>query len=1127
MSALIMGMILYGVMYQHSKNTKTDVMFGVMTHLNVRLHPHLDLNQPKKPTTAPTIEPSLSPTVSPSSIPSMAPSNTPTSVPTTTPTFVPSVAPVSSPTLHPSENPLMAPTNAPSLSPTHNPLKQPSLSPTIAPTFSPTLSPSMQPTNIPSLSPSIVPTTIPSSAPSTIPTVNPTVSPSNNPSIAPTANPTISPTIAPTQPPSASPTNIPSNTPSYSPTESPTFCLDFNSDNSTVIHDGVDIIRNIIPILSASIETQYNNTNDSMVYYENIGYRNQINCPHTEESCHIKCKDRAGCVQASIKAMNADLPQLTMKCVEELSCNEAQLSISNSTIDYMIIVCGAKNACESMKINISNSVVDKLEIYCTHGESCKALSIETTAQLLTDNSKLEIHCLHQWSCDSVYIHIFDNTTINCYNDNSCDNLILNSADTAYVKMVMRRYSNNVNIIHKTITYVDFKCGDENEKLFIRYNTHNSPSERELHDLGGKEFETNHMPCDGIHVDCTNNEHFPKQCTMEYSINPLDIETFLGTIKYVSCYWLNINYVFSASCNGNCNDDTTYFKHQQSIDFDINFDVTLYNKSVLSETCNNFFETINDTENTLNHMDRIFMNVLKIVGGIDSFTINDVLTYPYTVLRDGFIDCNNSFDTIHINTNVTIQSGIENKDELDKTFNHNSVFVNESQRLLSNLFGVSVTVHTLFTNNILPGLSYKTAIISASVILICFVIIVAIIVCYYKRKHQQAVKSMEIHNAMVIILGIGEYTLSNQLPGVVADIKNIKRLFGKTLKYTVHGTHKQRWTKDETIKFLQDTAEAFARNIETVQYDALVVVYSGHGVQNCIITSDELRINKEFIQHIFSKHQEVRNVPRLFIYDACGGNKKRGGDGIDENDEEKYEEQEEQVEDMVIYTHDEQTIDWVEGGKNPNYKLAVIHSSNLHYQSYCGAKYGSVFIKKFVKYVNKNIENRNQSFLFEIIDRIHEELCEAENAQLCEAKYNTKTRYLKFYPKPISMNSENMINFKLKTKLPYDQNENPVATKAIDKVVSDSNNIYEEGRDLSEDEFKRCGEILMQSMINKDEQQETQYEFGENAESLLNTYILSQNDTEKEKYKKLQQCEDLLNDGEGKPLIQFEDDTDYD
>merc|ERR1719242_881279 len=141
----------------------------------------------------------------------------------------------------------------------------------------------------------------------------------------------------------------------------------------------------------------------------------------------------------------------------------------------------------------------------------------------------------------------------------------------------------------------------------------------------------------------------------------------------------------------------------------------------------------------------------------------------------------------------------------------------------------------------------------------------------------------MNHPMVIMVAIGEYDDPEATPNLTAylqhDVKNVVQLFGDRLNYEVHPSYdlndgnsiKMQWTKIEIEQLLSQKSNKLTNNID--DYDGLVVVFSGHGEDDNIITSDGQLISEQHIYQYFtisSDNVAVRSIPRLFVFDCCDG-----------------------------------------------------------------------------------------------------------------------------------------------------------------------------------------------------------------------------------------------------------------
>eukprot|EP01084_Bolivina_argentea_P052815 96981_1 len=312
----------------------------------------------------------------------------------------------------------------------------------------------------------------------------------------------------------------------------------------------------------------------------------------------------------------------------------------------------------------------------------------------------------------------------------------------------------------------------------------------------------------------------------------------------------------------------------------------------------------------------------------------------------------------------------------------------------------------------------------------FVVISLALVTYYcvAYRKQNLSNGEYIKNALVAIIGIGDYDHINVENSDIADgyladipvnidIDNLKMLFGSLLNYTVIPTEfKSYWTEQEVIDFLTTDigAELFDTN-NSLKYDGLVICVSCHGIENKIITSDYRTIEKSVIHRIISiNHPLVREIPRIVIFDSCEGSAQReyirastintsqytmsDVKSKDEENEHKYAhvDQGKVIELVDISTG----MEWTHDTKNPDYKLAQIHASNVGFQAKCSTTKGSYLIYEFIKAMMSNIEENKDLFLVEIMDEIQRYLHDDVGKQQIITNYNSFTQYLRFKVKNV-------------------------------------------------------------------------------------------------------------------------------
>ena len=265
--------------------------------------------------------------------------------------------------------------------------------------------------------------------------------------------------------------------------------------------------------------------------------------------------------------------------------------------------------------------------------------------------------------------------------------------------------------------------------------------------------------------------------------------------------------------------------------------------------------------------------------------------------------------------------------------------------------------------------------------------------------------IHISNALVLIITIGKYdaiTESNadididQLQDIDAaniDYNHLKNVFA-LLKYRIlPTTPKDHWTQVEVIDFLKTAAKEVVAEDGELAYDGLVVVISGHGIENHVITSDIKAIQKAAIHRIFSADARIRDIPRIFLFDSCDGSATKIFDNEENTDNGKYFGLND-----VLDTLDMSDDLWKNTDHNPDYKLAEIHAANIGFQAKFNEEKGSHMIHKFCKrmignIVSMNNDKRNEC-IGSIFDAIQKELHDEGKQQIIHT-FNNNTQYVNF------------------------------------------------------------------------------------------------------------------------------------
>ncbi len=302
------------------------------------------------------------------------------------------------------------------------------------------------------------------------------------------------------------------------------------------------------------------------------------------------------------------------------------------------------------------------------------------------------------------------------------------------------------------------------------------------------------------------------------------------------------------------------------------------------------------------------------------------------------------------------------------------------------------------------------------VLLCVTVIISI--RCYKRKQRlyRNNAAMIIQKAMVILIGVGEYDENPNEPDIElkncflsdlslkTDITNLCSLFGsQNLNYSIYPQYKDitspilHWTQNEILTILKEKAAQFDKSDE---FDALICIFSGHGMDRKICTSDYKLIEKLAIHRLFSKnYYNAREKPRIFIWDCCEGNAEytaktpllRGGTTEGRNEASKWFSEDDIKQECGPI--------WVQNTNNPDFKLVEVNAANAGFQSKLHRIKGSCMITSFVENVNADLLRNNgkstHKFLGEILDEIQNKLHCEEKKQLIVVQCNNNTRNIIF------------------------------------------------------------------------------------------------------------------------------------
>ena len=309
------------------------------------------------------------------------------------------------------------------------------------------------------------------------------------------------------------------------------------------------------------------------------------------------------------------------------------------------------------------------------------------------------------------------------------------------------------------------------------------------------------------------------------------------------------------------------------------------------------------------------------------------------------------------------------------------------------------------------------IVVAAAVICCLVWAALLCISQIKLRRQWA-SAMQMKNGLIVSIAIGEYMAQpenaeitgflNNLP-VQSDVENLNN-FADFLNYQfLTVDNKYSWTKDEVMNFLEnDVCDQFFDDDGNVRFDGLIVSISSHGIDGCILSSDYKKVDRTRIHRCISeKYPELREIPRIFLFDACDGTRDRRDSESFENEEKvdsaknteetKDDEETSTVEALQVESRD---TEWSSKYKNPDYNLVTVNGSNDDYVSKIQhSTVGSYLTYFFTKAVRLNIEMKQRKGLGAILKDI-QNLLHDEGKQLIKKTFFNETETLRIEKKQI-------------------------------------------------------------------------------------------------------------------------------
>jgi len=267
--------------------------------------------------------------------------------------------------------------------------------------------------------------------------------------------------------------------------------------------------------------------------------------------------------------------------------------------------------------------------------------------------------------------------------------------------------------------------------------------------------------------------------------------------------------------------------------------------------------------------------------------------------------------------------------------------------------------------------------------------------FYRRQNQPNSIGLRARNPLVVALSIGEYD-SSTLPALPGD-KDIESLeqFADFMGYTFTSNHgKVHWKKEEILQFMRHTVVGELVSVNgDLRYDSLIVCVSGHGMDGGIITSDCHLVDNDVFHRIISgPNPTLRNIPRLFIFDACDGTAECK---VDDDDEGKHGGVGMSLRaNRMDLSALPRASDWTTSGKNPDYNLVQIRAANKGFMAKANEEMGSYLTRLIIENMMESIERGEDKTIAEVLKDCQQTL-HRFGKQLPDFNYNNDTDGLRF------------------------------------------------------------------------------------------------------------------------------------
>eukprot|EP01084_Bolivina_argentea_P214307 363841_1 len=157
------------------------------------------------------------------------------------------------------------------------------------------------------------------------------------------------------------------------------------------------------------------------------------------------------------------------------------------------------------------------------------------------------------------------------------------------------------------------------------------------------------------------------------------------------------------------------------------------------------------------------------------------------------------------------------------------------------------------------------------ICLCAIIGISIFGFYFRKNYMNA---FEVKDALVLIIGISKFENKelNNLPGVVQNVIDLKRLWSAQYNYDVFVCKNNlQCTKADIIDFI----DIHKHKLENKKYNSVIIHIFSHGSKNgkCFLSSDDKSVEIDFIRHELITEAEFvdhQSLIKLMFNHICQG-----------------------------------------------------------------------------------------------------------------------------------------------------------------------------------------------------------------------------------------------------------------